>query len=55
MAEIKGLLACHYFLVQKNFSYAHPDLAKTSWSEKAMQAEVVDSFGNRIVFIEVCA
>lgn len=55
MAEIKGLLAYHYFLVQKNFSYARPDLARTSWSEKVMQAEVVDPFGNRIVFIEVCA
>jgi len=44
MAEIRGLLAYHYFLVQKDYSFTRSDLEKTSWSEKVMQAEVIDTF-----------
>ncbi|HEX8507162.1 MAG TPA: glyoxalase superfamily protein [Hymenobacter sp.] len=54
MAEINGLLAYHRHLMQKHHPTTCPELKKTSWSEKVLQAEVVDPFGNRIVFVEAC-
>ena len=55
MAEINGLLAYHHLLLQKEHDFLRPALQKTNWSEKVMQAEVIDPFGNRLVFIESCA
>ncbi|WP_426061277.1 glyoxalase superfamily protein [Hymenobacter sp. B1770] len=55
IAEINGLVAYHYRLVQKTHPFVRPGLEKTSWSEKVMQAEVIDPFGNRLVFVEACA
>lgn len=54
MTEINGLLAYHHLLLQKGCSFTQPALEKTSWSDKVMQTEVIDPFGNRIVFVEVC-
>jgi hypothetical protein len=55
MAEINGLMAYHRLLVQKDYPFMPPGLKKTVWSERVMQAEVTDPFGNSIVFIEACA
>ena len=55
MAEINGLLAYHHLLLKKEHSFTQPALKKTSWSDKVMQAEVIDPFGNCIVFVEACA
>ena len=55
MAEINGLLAYHHLLLQKANPFPSPALKKTNWSDKVMQAEVVDPFGNRLVFVEACA
>ena len=54
MAEINGLLAYHHLLLQKDYSFTQPALKKVSYSDKVMQTEVIDPFGNRIVFVEVC-
>ena len=54
MAEINGLLAYHHLLLQKDYSFTQPALKKASYSDKVMQTEVIDPFGNRIVFVEVC-
>jgi len=55
MAKITGLLTYHYLLLKKDYSFAHPALKKTSWNDKVMQAEVIDPFGNRLVFVEAYA
>ena len=55
MAGINGLLAYHHLILQKDHSFTQPALEETSWSDKVMQAEVIDPFGNRIVFVEACA
>ncbi|WP_240540699.1 glyoxalase superfamily protein [Hymenobacter montanus] len=54
VAEINGLLAYHRLLLQKDYPFGRPGLEKTTWSERVMQAEVTDPFGNSIVFIEAC-
>lgn len=54
MAEISGLLAYHHQLTQKDHLFERPSLEKTCWSDKVMQTEVTDPFGNRIVFVEAC-
>ena len=54
IAEINGLLAYHHFLLQKDSAFPQPALEKTSWSEKVMQAKVVDPSGNSLVFVEAC-
>ncbi|OGX86202.1 hypothetical protein BEN47_01195 [Hymenobacter lapidarius] len=54
MAEINGLLAYHHLLTQKDYPFMRPNLKKTNWSDKVMQAEVIDPFGNRVVFVEAC-
>jgi hypothetical protein len=55
LVQINGLLAYHHLLMQRDYPFVRPGLEKTSWSEKVMQAEVTDPFGNRLVFVEACA
>ncbi|MDB5233768.1 MAG: glyoxalase/bleomycin resistance/extradiol dioxygenase family protein [Hymenobacter sp.] len=55
MAEVNGLLAYHHFLLQKDYPFMRPNLEKTIWSDKVMQAVVTDPFGNSLVFVEACA
>ncbi|MFC6222978.1 glyoxalase superfamily protein [Hymenobacter artigasi] len=55
MAEINGLIAFHHMLTQKASAYPSPVLQKTCWSDKVMQVEVTDPFGNILVFAELCA
>lgn len=55
IAEINGLIAFHYLLTKKRSSYPSPVLQKTCWSDKVMQVEVTDPFGNILVFAELCA
>lgn len=31
-----------------------PELKKANWSDKVLQTEVTDPFGNRLVFMEAC-
>ena len=54
MAEMKGLLPYHHYLAQKERTFTCSQLQKANWSNKVMQAEVTDPFGNRIVFVEAC-
>lgn len=55
MAEINGLIAFHHLLLKKESAFPHPALQKTTWSDKVMQAQVTDPFGNCLLFIEACA
>ncbi|HEX8330183.1 MAG TPA: glyoxalase superfamily protein [Hymenobacter sp.] len=54
IAEMKGLLTYQHFLAQKKQPFVCPELKKTNWSDKVVQTEVTDPFGNRIVFVEAC-
>lgn len=54
MAEMKGLRAYHHLLMQRDYPFMRPELGKATWSDKVMQSEVIDPFGNRIVFVEAC-
>lgn len=54
-AGMNGLIAYHHILLKKENPFPRPDLVKANWNERVMQAEVVDPFGNRIIFEEVCA
>ena len=47
-----GLLAYHNQLLGKNVSFTPPTLLPASWSERVMEMEILDPFGNRIVFCE---
>ncbi len=55
IAEITGLLFYHRQLQEKTtrFAFGLPALQKTSWSDKVVQLEVTDPFGNHLVFAEV--
>lgn len=55
IAEINGLIAYHYLLTKKDSAFPSPALQKTAWSDKVMQIEVTDPFGNSLVFAEICA
>ena len=55
MAEVNGLFALHRNLLQRNPPCPPPNLERTTWNDKVMQAQVTDPFGNRLVFIEACA
>ena len=55
MAEVAGLLAFHHQLLRKDSTFPTPVLQKTNWSNKVMQVEVFDPFGNCLVFAEACA
>jgi catechol 2,3-dioxygenase-like lactoylglutathione lyase family enzyme len=50
-AEMHGLLAFHYHLTSKNRS-VRPALVPAYWNSQVLEMEVVDPFGNRIVFCE---
>ncbi|WP_046245286.1 glyoxalase superfamily protein [Hymenobacter terrenus] len=54
-ANINGLVAYHHILLKKDYPFTRPGLVKANWSEKVMEAEVIDPFGNRIIFQEACA
>ncbi|UOQ98788.1 glyoxalase superfamily protein [Hymenobacter sp. 5317J-9] len=47
-----GLLAYHNQLLDRNQAYTPPTLNPATWSERVMEMEVLDPFGNRIVFCE---
>ena len=55
IAEVTGLLAYHRQLQEKKARCAFelPPLQKASWSNKVVQLEVTDPFGNHLVFSEV--
>ena len=55
IAEVNGLFALHRNLLQRNPPYPPPNLERTTWSDKVMQTQVTDPFGNRLVFVEACA
>ena len=55
MAEVNGLFALHRNLLARNPPCPPPCLERTTWNEKVMQTQVTDPFGNRLVFVEVCA
>lgn len=55
IAEINGLIAYHYLLTKKDSAFPSPALEKTIWSDKVMQIQVNDPFGNSLVFAEICA
>ena len=55
MAEVNGLFALHRNLLLRNPPCPPPHLERTSWSDKVMQTQVTDPFGNQLVFIEACA
>ncbi|MDO7850450.1 glyoxalase superfamily protein [Hymenobacter convexus] len=50
-AEMQGLLAFHRQLLSKNLPL-HPTLQPAYWSDRVLEMEVTDPFGNRIVFCE---
>lgn len=50
-AEMQGLLAFHHQLTQKN-NAVRPALVPAYWNNQVLEMEVVDPFGNRIVFCE---
>ena len=51
-AEILGLPAYHHQLLHKNHTYSRPGLSAANWNERVLEMEVVDPFGNRLVFCE---
>ena len=55
IAEVTGLLFYHRQLQEKTtrFAFELPALRKASWSEKVVQLELTDPFGNHLVFAEV--
>ena len=53
-AVINGLMAYHHFLLKKDSSFTAPGLVKAEWDARVMEAEVIDPFGNHIVFAEAC-
>ncbi|MDQ2770169.1 MAG: glyoxalase superfamily protein [Bacteroidota bacterium] len=53
IAEVTGLLSYHHQLQSKDAAFELPPLHKTSWSDKVVQLEVVDPFGNHLVLAEV--
>ena len=55
IAEVNGLFALHRNLLQRNPPCSPPNLERTTWSDKVMQTQVTDPFGNRLVFVEACA
>ena len=55
IAEVNGHGALHRNLLQRNPPCPPPHLERTTWSDKVMQAQVTDPFGNRLVFVEACA
>ena len=55
IAEVNGLFALHRNLLQRNPPCPPPHLERTTWSDKVMQAQVTDPFGNCLVFVEACA
>jgi catechol 2,3-dioxygenase-like lactoylglutathione lyase family enzyme len=50
-AEMHGLLAFHHQLTRKNHA-VRPALVPAYWNSQVLEMEVVDPFGNRIVFCE---
>ena len=55
IAEVNGLFVLHRNLLQRNPPCPPPHLERTTWSDKVMQTQVTDPFGNRLVFVEACA
>ena len=55
IAEVNDLFALHRNLLQRNPPCSPPNLERTTWSDKVMQTQVTDPFGNRLVFVEACA
>ena len=53
VAEVTGLLVYHHQLQSKKSAFELPPLHKANWSDKVVQLEVADPFGNRLVFAEV--
>ena len=54
IAEVTGLLSYHRQLQERtaHFTFGLPALHKAMWSDKVVQLEVADPFGNRLVFAE---
>ena len=51
-AEIRGLPAYHHQLLSKESLHLRPVLEPAYWNERVLEMEVIDPFGNRIVFCE---
>lgn len=45
-----GLKDYHQKLIQKNYKYNKPGIEKAFWDETIYYVEVVDPFGNKIIF-----
>lgn len=54
MAEIKSSVVYHHLLQQKDYPFMRLELKKANWSDKVLQTEVTDPFGNGLMFIEAC-
>ncbi|WP_305009731.1 glyoxalase superfamily protein [Hymenobacter mellowenesis] len=50
-AEIQGILAFHHQLLSKNLR--RPTVQPAYWNSRVLEMEVVDPFGNRLVFCEI--
>ncbi|KFF16394.1 glyoxalase superfamily protein [Flavobacterium hydatis] len=45
-----GLKDYHQKLIQKNYKYNKPGIEKAFWNEKIYCVEVIDPFGNKMIF-----
>jgi hypothetical protein len=52
IAEIRGLPFYHQQLLQQHNAPQQPMLEKAFWNEKVLGTEVIDPFGNTLVFYE---
>ena len=51
-AEVKGLSAYHAKLLGNKAAFTRPSMAQASWHARVLEMEVVDPFGNRLIFCE---
>ena len=51
-AEVRGLPAYHRRLQEKDAAFSAPDLTRADWNERVLEMEVLDPFGNLIIFCE---
>ncbi|MBO2012331.1 glyoxalase superfamily protein [Hymenobacter negativus] len=50
--EVRGLPAYHRRLMSKDQPPMQPTLAPAYWNERVLEMEVLDPFGNRLIFCE---
>ena len=51
-AETRALPAYHSQLLRKDYPHMRPGLEPAAWNHRVLEMQVIDPFGNRIIFCE---